>query len=205
MNLQNFKKMSLVFPLGQPRVVNMDQPFFRRLFGHSPRPAPESPETLAEGGSADAQFHLGLKCAHGGGAAQDYGRAAKWYLKAAQQNHALAQFNLAIMYATGQGVSKDDAEAEMWFGRAARQGDPGAQHRLGLRRHRASIRDVPEKMREARIEAYKWFILAAAQGYGGSNVARAAVALTMTFDDVTEATRRVEKFVPSVGGNSQAQ
>ena len=179
----------------------MDQPFFRRLFSRSPKPlsmgAINAQETQAESGSAETQFHLGVKYANGEGQAQDYEQAAKWYLKAANQEHALAQFNLGIMYATGQGVSKSPTEADVWFGKAAQQGDAGAQHRLGMSRYRASISGPATGMPEARIEAYTWFLLAAAQGYGESDVASATVALNMTHDDVTEATRRVARFAPS--------
>lgn len=182
----------------------MGQSFLRRLFSRSPTADSESTQSLAESGSAEAQFHLGLKYASGEGLSQDYEQAAGWYLRAAQQNYPLAQFNLGIMYSNGQGVCKSDTEAEMWFGRAALQGDAGAMHRLGMGQYRVSIRDTPEKMREARIEAYKWFILAAALGYAGSDLARATVALKMTRDDVTEATQRVKRLVPSARGNSTA-
>jgi TPR repeat protein len=179
----------------------MDQPFFRRLFSRSAKPSVEATETQeiqAELGNAEAQFYLGVKYANSEGPAQDYGRAAKWYQKAAEQDHVLAQFNLGVMYANGQGVSRNPTEADVWFGKAAQRGDAGAQHSLGMSRYRASISGPTQDMPEARIEAYTWFILAAAQGYGDSDVASATVALNMTHDDVTEATRRVARFEPSV-------
>jgi TPR repeat protein len=185
--------------------MTMHQPFFRRLFNPSHTPAPETTETQAERGSAEAQFHLGLRYANGEGPVRDYGQAAKWYLKAAEQNHVLAQFNLGTMYASGQGVHQNESEAEIWFGKAARQGDAGAQHCLGMGRYRASIRDLPENMRESRIEAYKWFILAGAQGYRGSDTACATVALQMTHEDVAEATQRVDRFRLALRGNSTNQ
>ena len=172
----------------------MDQTFFSRLFKRPPTPLLETPETQAESGSAEAQFHLGLKYANGEGPAQDYEQAARWYLKAAEQDHVLAQFNLALMYAGGQGVSRNDSEAEIWFGKAAEHGDAGAQHNLGLRRYRASLSGPPENMPEARIKAYTWFTLAAAQGYGGSGTASATVVLKMTRQDVAEANERVAAF-----------
>lgn len=197
--------MQLVFRLKSPRVVTMDQPFFRRLFNHKPTPPLASTETQAECGSADAQFHLGLQCANGKGKAQDYGQAVKWYLKAAEQNHSLAQFNLGIMYASGQGVSRNDTEAKVWFGKSARQGDAGAQHHLGLSHYRASIQGLPQNMPESRIEAYKWLVLAAAQGYRGSDAVRNALVLKMSYEDVAEATQRVDRFTLAIGGNSTNQ
>ena len=183
----------------------MDQPFHWRLFNHSQTPASETAETHAQRGSADAQFQLGLKFASGEGPLQDYGQAAKWYRKAAEQNHVLAQFNLGIMYASGQGVCRSDSEAEMWFGKAAQQGDAGAQHHLGMGCYQASIRGLPQHMLESRIEACKWFILAAAQGYRGSDIARDAVGLKMTREDVAEASRRVRTFMISIHGNPASQ
>jgi TPR repeat protein len=109
------------------------------------------------------------------------------------------------MYANGHGVSHNDSAAEMWFGRAAQQGDAGAQHNLGKSCYRASIRGLPQNMTELRIEACKWFILAAAQGYLGSSTARDAVVLKMTHEDVAEATQRVVKFMASIRGNPACQ
>ena len=185
--------------------MTRNQPFFHRLFKHPPTPRLETAEAGADGGSAEAQFHLGLKCANGEGLAQDYEQAAKWYRKAADQDHVLAQFNLGIMYASGQGVSRSDSEAEIWFGKAAHHGDAGAQHNLGLSRYRASIWGPAQNMTEERIQAYTWFILAATQGYGGSDAASAAVALKMTHQDVAEATRRVAGFEPFTRGNPVSQ
>jgi len=174
----------------------MDKPLFRRWFNRSQVSA-DTIEVQAERGNADAQFYLGLQYANPGGAAQDYAQAAQWYSRAAGQNHALAQFNLGMMYASGQGVRRNDTEAEMWFGKAAELGDAGAQYNLGLGHYRASIQGLPQNMPESRIEAYKWFFLAAAQGYRSSDSARATVALKMTRQDVVEATQRVDAFITS--------
>lgn len=143
---------------------------------------------------ADVQFSLGLKFASGAGAAQDYAQAADWYRKAAEQNHGLAQFNLGIMYANGQGVVRDDAQSTVWFGRAANLGDAGAQYKMGRRCQRASMDGSSTDAPEARIEAYKWFQLAAAQGYKESEGAYAMVTFKMTREDVTEANERVALF-----------
>jgi TPR repeat protein len=188
-------KIQLVFRQEQRSVASMEKPWFRSLFSR-PQPAqPESTQAKAGEEDADAQFCLGLKFANREGAARDYVQAAHWYLKAADQNHALAQFNLGIMYAGGQGVSRNDTEAEAWFGKSARQGDAGAQHHLGLSRYRASAQGLPRDTSESRIEAYKWFVLAAAQGYRDSDTARDTVALKMSHKDVAEANQRAAGFV----------
>jgi len=143
---------------------------------------------------ADMQFHLGLKFAGSDGRAPDYAQAAEWYRKAAEQNHSLAQFNLGMMYAQGQGVAKDATQSVVWFGRAANLGDAGGQYNMGRSCQRASLDGLPADAPEARIEAYKWFQLAAAQGYKNSEGAFATVTFKMTHDDVAEAIQRVARF-----------
>lgn len=150
---------------------------------------------------AEVQFGMGLKLANLG-ATEDLVQAAVWYRKAAEQCHPLAQFNLAMMYARGQGVERNDAESLIWFGKAARQGDAGAQYHLGKTCHRASLTGAPEKAMESRIEAYKWFHLAAAQGYRGSIAACTPVILGMTHADVAVADRRVAAFVAEKAGTA---
>jgi len=140
------------------------------------------------------QFHLGLKFASGRGAALDYVQAAEWYRKAAEQNHSLAQFNLGMMYAHGQGVARDAAQSAAWYGKAAQQGDAGAQFYLGNHCHHASFRQLPADASESRIEAYKWYRLAAVQGYQGSETAYAALTINMTRADVTAGNQRVAAF-----------
>ena len=177
----------------------MDNPFFRRLFSRSEKPAAEPTETTearAGHGDAEAQFSLGLKFA-GAGATQDYAQAVQWYLKAADQSHSLAQFNLGIMYAAGQGVPCDEAKSMGWMQRAADRGDAGAQHHIGMKHHRASFDGLPEAASESRIQAYKWLQLAAAQGYRSSEAAWAFVALGMTREDVADGSRRIAAFVPA--------
>jgi TPR repeat protein len=149
------------------------------------------PEPGPDPGDAEAQFRRGLRCASAASEVLDYAQAADWYLKAAMQNHSLAQYNLGVMYARGQGVLRDDAKSALWIRRAAQSGDAGAQHCLGMNHHRASLRELPEPARESRIEAYKWFQLAAAQGYQGSETACGLVILSMSREDVIDGNRRV--------------
>jgi TPR repeat protein len=171
--------------------------------------APESDlkATLAKAGQgdADAQFGLGLKYSTGTGegVAQDFVQAAEWYHKAASQNHALAQFNLGVMFASGQGVTQNDTTALMWTRRAAEGGDAGAQFRLGSRYHRASMDRLQADCGESRIEAYKWFQLASAQGYKGSDAAGERVALGMTREEVADGNQRTAAFVVKTPANPQ--
>jgi len=174
----------------------MDQlPWYRRLFSSALESDLKSTLAKAGQGDADAQFGLGLQYSTGVGLAQDFAQAVEWYRKAADQNHALAQFNLSVMFSSGQGVTQNDATALMWTRKAAEGGDPGAQFRLGSRYHRASMDRLQLDTAESRIEAYKWFHLASAQGYKGSDAAGERVALGMTREEVADGNQRTAEFV----------
>jgi TPR repeat protein len=162
--------------------------------------------TLAKAGEgdADSQFGLGLKYSTGAGIALDFAQAAEWYHKAAKQNHALAQFNLGVMFASGQGVAQNDSTALMWTRKAAEGGDAGAQFSLGAKYHRASMDRLQMDCAESRIEAYKWFHLASAQGYKDSDAAGERVALGMTREEVADGNQRTAAFVVTPPSTPQA-
>lgn len=186
----------LVFPAREPKVVTMDKPWYRKMFSHPPTSETEAAPTEAGEHNAEVQYGLGVKFANSKGTDQDYVQAAEWYRKAAAQSHPLAQFNLGVMYAHGQGVARDEVQSANWFDKAAQQGDAGAQYNLGKSCHRASLRPT-ESALEYRIEAYKWYQLAAAQGYQGSHAASASVLLHMTREDVAAGDARVARFTPT--------
>ncbi len=175
-------------------MVSMGKSWYRKLFSHTQKPDREVTPRNADYGNADVQFSMGLKFANGEGAMRDYAQAAEWYHKAADQSHSLAQFNLGMMYAHGQGVTRDAARSVMWYGRAAQQGDAGAQFNLGENCHRASLQGKRADAPESRIEAYKWYRLAAAQGYQDSETAYTTLTLNMTREDVAAGNRRVADF-----------
>jgi TPR repeat protein len=172
----------------------MEKPSFQNTFPASPVPNPDTAAPNPDYENAEVQFNLGLKFATDKGAAQDYRQAAEWYRKAAAQNHCLAQFNLGVMYAQGQGVTRDAAQSAVWFDRAAKQGDAGAQFHLGDNCQRASFKQAPAEAAESRIEAYKWYRLAAAQGYADSAGAWTNLTLNMTRADVAAGNQRVAAF-----------
>jgi len=193
-----FWDLLLVFKRKQPMLDSMDQlPWYRRIFSSAPKSGLTTALAKAGLGDADAQFGLGLKYSMGtgDGIAQDLEQAAEWYHKAAEQNHTLAQFNLSLMFASGEGVLQNDTTALMWTRKAAEGGDAGAQFRLGTRCHRASMDRHEMDCAESRIEAYKWFHLASAQGYKGSDAAGERVALGMTREEVADGNQRTAAFV----------
>jgi hypothetical protein len=174
----------------------MERTWYQRLFSRPPAFDREALIAKAEGGDPDAQFGLGIQYGSGLGALRDPGQAAQWYRRAADQDHPLAQFNLGMMYADGDGVPRDDAESFAWLWKAAEQGDAGAQHQMGIRCQRATFVALQADVGEARIEAYKWFHLAAAQGYRGSELACEGMNLKMTRLQVAEGNRRAATFQP---------
>lgn len=185
----------LAFRAQHPMLGTMEKSWFAKMWSRSPKSRPAAGRPELDHADADVQFNRGLQFAAGAGMPQDYAQAAEWYRKAAAQNHGLAQFNLGVMYARGQGVVQDDAQSVAWFGRAALLGDAGGQYRMGRTCQRASTDGLPAAAPEARIEAYKWFQLSAAQGYKDSEGAHAMLTLKMTRADVTEAHQRVASFV----------
>lgn len=75
-----------------------------------------SPEAIAcrpraERGDVKAQEKLASMYYHGRGTPKDYGKAVRWYRKAARQGDAVAEQSLGYMYATGRGVPRSRREA----------------------------------------------------------------------------------------------
>ncbi len=64
-------------------------------------------EISSKEGRASAQYSLGFLYDYGEGVQQDYGEAAKWYRKAAEQGLPEAQIALGILSESGTGVSRD--------------------------------------------------------------------------------------------------
>ena len=137
--------------------------------------------TLAEQGSAKAQFALGFMYRNGQGVSQDNRQAVLWYRKAAEQGDASAQTNLGLMYDNGEGVPEDDHQAALWYRKAAEQGNADGQYFLGL------MYDYGEGVPEDDVHAYTWFNLAAAQGHEEAEQARDFSRLDMTRGQIAEA------------------
>lgn len=178
----------------------MDQPWYRKFLPWRRSTTAVADQTLsrARAGDRDAQFALGMTYALRPGAGRDPDRAREWLERAAEGGHVLAQFNLAQILAGEVDGPADPVAAERWLRRAAAHGDPGAQFQLGRRCQRAGFAAPPPQAAEARIEAYKWFHLAAAQGYGPALAAGEALNLTLERAELTEARRRAAAFTVSL-------
>jgi len=90
---------------------------------------------LADTGSRDAQYNLGLLYMDGKGVPKSYEEAAKWFERAANQGQLEAQHNLGAMYGGGLGVRRDYVQAYKWESVCAARGNSGC----------ASQRDALEK------------------------------------------------------------
>ena len=81
--------------------------------------------TVADQGSAAAQYNLGLLYLDGKGVPQNDAEAANWFRRAAEQDYGQAQHNLGAMYGSGQGVKRDYIQAYKWLNLCAGKGDSG--------------------------------------------------------------------------------
>ncbi len=118
---------------------------------------PEAVIGFAGYGDADAQFNIGMKYYTGDGIAKDYGKAAEWFRKAADQGHAAGQRYMAQLYFNGHGLPRDEKLAILWDRKAAENGDPIAQYILGWRFNLG--RGMPQDY----LQAEMWYRKAAEQ------------------------------------------
>ena len=169
----------------------LGKPWFSRLFRFPGHSTPPDLQIAADAAGPDAQNNLGALLSN----SDLQSDAAISYRKAAESGHPMAQSNLGLMYSTGDGVGRDDGQARLWFGRAAAQGHATAQFHLGNRWHRDSLTLGGSEAREARIEAFKWFQLATAQGHPNADASRERVNIAMSGDEVAEGHRRIGAFV----------
>jgi hypothetical protein len=73
---------------------------------------------LAEGGSAEAQYHLATIYSTGRGAVKDQATAIHWLKQAAGQGHYQAAVELGNRYSSGFGTQQDPQQAAYWLERA---------------------------------------------------------------------------------------
>ena len=94
----------------------------------------------AAAGKAEAQFALARLYESGQrGLPKDYAESAKWYRKAAEQNHGAAQLNLGVYLAKGMGVERNLVEGLMWILLARHV---LAQHSAGWLLRDAAIQEI---------------------------------------------------------------
>jgi hypothetical protein len=115
----------------------------------------------AEQGQVYAENALGqfyFQGEHSGDTNINYPVAAKWLLKAAEQDCLASMNNLAYLYQHGLGVKQDWPQALKWYRCAANLGDAMAQANLGL------MYESGDGVPIDKVEAYQWYSLSAKQG-----------------------------------------
>jgi uncharacterized protein len=76
---------------------------------------------------------------NGWGVSQDYGKAHKWFKKAADDGNTAAMINLGRLYEQGLGVAQDFGNALEWFQKAAGAGNREAAVNLARCMSRVSL------------------------------------------------------------------
>ena len=104
---------------------------------------------LAEAGSREAQFNLGLMYATARGVDADIAQAVDWYDRAARQGFDRAQYNLAKLHAEDGGPSEDPLLAYVWFKLAGLQKYSDARKQ----RKRVAKRLTPHEIAQADLMA----------------------------------------------------
>ena len=115
-------------------------------------------ETVVQDG-AEAIYRQARGYDLGQGVAQDYSRALKLYLDAAEQGHISAMLSAGLMLSQGQGGPSDPREAARWLMRAADRGSPDGQYSVGVlyMQGRGVEKSFPQ--------AIRWFTRAARSGH----------------------------------------
>jgi len=145
----------------------------------------------AEQGDAEAQFQVGAMYEAGLGVLKSYAESGKWYLKAAAQGVAEAQYELGVRYYEyGKNAKTNYTTAFSWFFKAANQGFVPAQYNVAVMY--ALGQGVPLE----KVEAQKWFNIAAAEGSRRAVEAREAFASELSREEIAEGERRAARFVP---------
>lgn len=99
---------------------------------HKKEVYPDLVESEAERGYFEAMCQIAYMYAKGMSVKQDYQKAFKWYLEAAESGITNAQYNLGVMYLNGDVKNKIDfKKAQRWLRKAAEQGNAVAQSQLG--------------------------------------------------------------------------
>jgi hypothetical protein len=148
-------------------------------------------------GYAPGQHAVGYHLFNGEGCKRDVKAAADWYQKAAAQKHAGAAVMLAHVLDTEKELANRCNEAPRWFEIAAQQGLSDAQYSLAV----ACV--LGKGVKEDRVEAYKWYLLAKKANEPHDedlkrNVEKMVKVLEVTLDDAQkkDAQERVSRFLP---------
>jgi len=107
---------------------------------------------LAEQGTTEAQYNLGLLYFHGHGVDADPVEALKWYRAAAEQGYARAQYRVAEIYEADQGIPQDLIQAHFWFSLAREQKYADSKKR----KRRVAHQMTPEEIAQSDMLQRHW-------------------------------------------------
>jgi len=125
----------------------------------------ETLRSMANGGSADAQFALAVRFHLGDGVAQDFESAIFWYEKAVKSGHLGAMNNLAGLYYDGKGAKQDFKRAIELYNKIYEAGDVSGIAAL------AGMYLDGKGVAQDYKEAQRLYLLAAQKGYGPAQTA----------------------------------
>ena len=177
-------------------------------------------------GDATAAYEIGVRYAEGKGVTADYGKAAKWYDRAAQAGVVPAMFRLGTLNEKGLGIGKNLDAARRYYMQAAERGNAKAMHNLAVLDadgggkgpnyksaahwfRKAAERGIADSQFNLGIlyargigveqnlaESYKWFSLAADQGDADSGRKRDDVAKRLDPQSLAAAKLAIQTFTP---------
>jgi TPR repeat protein len=154
-------------------------------------------EEEAKNGSAGAQRELADMYAQGRCVPKDYGKAATWYRRSADQGDTEAQFQLGKFFLEGIGVPQDPTQAADWFRSAAEHMHHGAQYALGGLYSQG--RGVPKDL----VKSYEWVRISSPKLDTHTRDVLATLAKKMTPAQVEDAEKHAEEWLTAHGETAQ--
>ena len=148
----------------------------------------------AEEGDRKAQSETARRFSLGLGTAKDDAKSLYWTRIAADRGDSQAQYVMGARSIDGVAVPRNMREATVWLGRAAEQGHVEAQVVMADLLVRAAESTKGEVSAEYRIEAAKWYVLAALQGRSGVDGKLNRNKSSMGDADLAEAERRTRAW-----------
>jgi TPR repeat protein len=166
----------------------IDPPKSPRVDVHDLVTSIDQSRSMAEQGTADDQYRLGLRYER----AMPFNprEAVYWYRMAAEQHHADALYRLCFLSDIGLGLPQDFHEAKRWCLLAADQGHGRAMLIIG------TYYDKAKAVSKDVIQAHRWYNLAAAYGQYEGRKFRDRLAYDMTPNQIAEAQLLARNWKP---------
>ena len=148
----------------------------------------------AEAGNVAAQAEAARRYSTAQGVAKNDERSLYWARIAADKGDARSQYIMGIRHVEAIGVKRYLVEAVLWLGRSSEQGYAPAQIALADMLARAAENTKGNTAASYRVEAMKWYVLAATQGSKEAEPKMLPVKARMSADELSEAERRTRAW-----------